>query len=99
MDSASSSSSNFIKSSQGGRSPKEVWNYIIKGQTKDHGHYSAKCECGKSWTCGKPKKLENHLATKCSKVDIETKQKFLRIVALRKHTKDNKIDYPASKKT
>src|SRR5437868_12332381 len=104
MTSASSSSLVIAcsqeKNSTGGRPPKEVWNYIQKGEAKDRGHYSAKCECGKTWTRGKPKELEDHLATECPSASIVIKQKFLRIVSARNHTneRDNETGFPASKK-
>ncbi|CAG8685342.1 1069_t:CDS:1, partial [Cetraspora pellucida] len=46
----------------------EIWDYYIKGTEKSHGHYEATCYyCvpKKSWSKGKPAKLEAHLANDC----------------------------------
>src|SRR2546423_9945373 len=66
-----SSNSSFSKKSQKkselpkkvtGRPPKVVWNFIIKGQPKDRGHYEARCSfCAKKWAREKPSNLEEHL--------------------------------------
>ncbi|CAG8587334.1 12298_t:CDS:2, partial [Cetraspora pellucida] len=103
-DSVVNSQEETIPRNSAGRPQKEVWDYIQKVAPKDRGHYSAKCICGKSWARGKPKNLEDHLATECTKVSIEVKQKFLRIVAARNNTKENdnerdtEEDFPIFKK-
>ena len=44
----------------------EVWDYFIKGQEVNVGHYKAKCHyCKKEWIRGKPAALKAHLANEC----------------------------------
>ena len=50
----------------GGPKFDEVWDYFIKGQEVNVGHYSASCHyCEKEWARGKPAALKAHLANEC----------------------------------
>lgn len=54
---------------QGGPVFDEVWNYVIRGERVNPGHYKAECShCGKVWQRGKPCVLRSHLALYCKSV-------------------------------
>jgi hypothetical protein len=68
----------------GGRPRNVVWQYFDSKITKHPGHFDAKCKfCGNYWKIGIVKKLQNHLARECEFVEIDTKNKYLYIVARR----------------
>ena len=54
------------KKTKGGLKFDEVWDYFIKGQEVNVGHYKATCHhCKKEWARGKPAALKAHLANEC----------------------------------
>jgi len=55
------------KTNKGGPKFDEVWEYFIKGDEANIGHYKATCHyCNREWARGKPAALKAHLANECS---------------------------------
>ncbi|CAG8793199.1 17580_t:CDS:1, partial [Racocetra persica] len=54
---------------QGGPVFDEVWDYVIRREKVNPGHYKAECyHCEKVWQRGKPCILRSHLALHCKNV-------------------------------
>lgn len=74
----------------GGRPKNMVWQYFDSIGTKHPGHFQATCKfCNHVWKIGIVKKLQVHLARDCQRVDMDTKSKFMRIVANRDGIEDS----------
>lgn len=60
----------------------EVWDYVVKGEKVNPGHYKAECfHCGKSWQRGKPYVLRSHLALYCQHVPEDIRRYWLNKLA------------------
>ena len=73
----------------GGRPKNMVWQYFDAIGTKHAGHFQATCKfCSHTWKIGIVKRLQVHLARECEGVDMDTKNKFMHIVASRDGVED-----------
>ncbi|CAG8792697.1 2380_t:CDS:1 [Dentiscutata erythropus] len=44
----------------------EIWSFLIKGSSRDNGHYRANCYyCTTGWERGKPQVMKAHLVNHC----------------------------------
>jgi hypothetical protein len=67
-----------------GRTRSEVWEHFNWKRLKSAGHFSAECKyCRRYWSCGKPGKLEEHLANECPKAPDIIRSYYVNVVASR----------------